>query len=58
LAGTLGEFTHDEIAAELSAEEGRPVGVSEVRMIEFKALRKVRRALDERGLTIDKLLPG
>ncbi|MHB0973136.1 MAG: hypothetical protein ACYC0P_02695 [Thiobacillus sp.] len=49
--------TEEEIAAALSAEEGRPVSVQEVRRIEWLALRKLRRILQARGLTPGNLLP-
>lgn len=45
----------EEVAAQLSIEEKRPVTVNEVRYIEQRALRKLRRALLARGLTFDDL---
>lgn len=48
--------TEDEVAAWLSAAEGRAVTVQEVRRIENQALRKLRRALHERGILVSDLL--
>lgn len=36
------ECSIEEVAAELTVQEGRPVSVQEVRIIEAKALRKLR----------------
>lgn len=44
------EATVEEVAAWLSAEEGRPVSINEVRRVEFQALRKLRRAFAARGM--------
>lgn len=41
--------TVEEVAAWLSAAEGRVVTVQEVRRIEFQALRKLRKVLYDRG---------
>jgi len=49
--------TVEEVAAWLSAQEGRPVTIHEVRRIEVQALRKLRQMLQERGLTTGDLLP-
>lgn len=49
--------TEEEVAAWLSANEGRKVTVQEVRRISAQALRKLRRALDARGLGNAELLP-
>ncbi len=51
-------MTEDEVAAQLSQEEGRPVSVNEVRRITGRALRKLRTVLEiERGLCLGDLLP-
>lgn len=49
--------TVEEVAEHLSEFEGRPVSVHEVRAVEFRALRKLRQKLQERGLSLDDLLP-
>lgn len=46
----------EEIAAWLSVAEGRVVTIHEVRRIEFEAMRKIRQALKERGITPADLL--
>lgn len=51
------EATTEEVAAELSRIEGRPVTVEEVRRIEVAAVRKLRKIFTSRGLTIANLLP-
>jgi len=52
------EKTDEEVAAILTAEEGRPVSLHEVRRIEARALRKLRRALLARGMTYENLSTG
>lgn len=54
---TLDTATTEEVAGELSRIEGRPVSVGEVRRIEAAAVRKLRRILASRGLTLANLLP-
>lgn len=49
--------TLEEVAAWLSALEGRAVSVHEVRRIEVQALRKLRREFARRGLSPAVLLP-
>jgi hypothetical protein len=56
-SGELIEATVEEVAAWLSATEGRAVSIQEVRRIEWMALRKVRRMLGERGVSPKNLLP-
>lgn len=51
------EASEEEIAAWLSAEEGRPVSVYEVRCIVARALRKLRQICRERGLSPADLVP-
>ena len=50
--------TVEEVAERLSAQEGRPVSVEEVRCIEAGAFRKLRKMLAAMGLTSANLLPG
>lgn len=51
-------MTEEEVAEQLSIEEGRPVSVSEVRMVLSRTLRKLRVMLEtEHGLRLDDLLP-
>jgi len=50
-------MTEQEIAARLSAEEGRVITVVEIYRIECQALRKLRRTLDDRGIGYDDLQP-
>jgi DNA-directed RNA polymerase sigma subunit (sigma70/sigma32) len=47
----------EEVAAWLSAMEGRAVSIHEVRRIEAQALRKLRQEIARRGLTPAVLLP-
>ena len=47
----------EEVAAWLSAMEGREVSVHEVRRIEAQALRKLRQEFIRRGLSPAVLLP-
>ena len=47
----------EEVAAWLSAMEGREVTVHEVRRIEAQALRKLRMEFSRRGLSPAVLLP-
>jgi len=47
----------EQVAARLSAAEGRAVSVQEVRRIEAQALRKLRHELIRRGLSPAALLP-
>lgn len=57
---TRGDEVHatlEEVAAALSEEEGHTVTAQEVRRIEFMALRKLRRILQARGLSLRNLLP-
>jgi len=54
---TFVELTDEEVAAWLSAEEGHPVPLNEVRGIIYKALRKLRAEFMRRGLTEDDLMP-
>lgn len=54
---TLDTATTEEVAAELSRIEGRPVSVEEVRRIEAAAVRKLRKIFTSRGLTLVNLLP-
>ena len=49
--------TVEEVAAWLSACEGKPVTVEQVRMIEAQALRKLRRLLVGLGMGAGDLLP-
>lgn len=49
--------TVEEVAAWLSAAEGRAVSIHEVRRIEAQALRKLRQEFGRRGLSPDALLP-
>lgn len=56
-AGELIEATEEEVAAWLSATEGRVVSVHEVRRIEAQALRKLRMEFARRGLFPADLLP-
>lgn len=49
-------LTTDEVAAMLSADEGRPVSRQEVLKIEAIAMRKLRRVLNQRNLRADDLL--
>lgn len=49
--------TVEEVAAWLSAMEGREVAVCEVRYIEAQALRKLRMEFARRGLLPGVLLP-
>lgn len=51
-------MSQEEVAAVLSAEEGREVTVKEVRWLEAKALRKLRQVMRIRGLTFDSLTFG
>lgn len=53
----LADATPEEVAAELSRIEGRPVSVEEVRRIEAAAVRKLRKIFTSRGLTLANLLP-
>lgn len=53
----IGDATPEEVAAELSRIEGRPVSVEEVRRIEVAAVRKLREIFRSRGLTPANLLP-
>ncbi|CAM5789755.1 hypothetical protein CCAE64S_02448 [Castellaniella caeni] len=58
LEGPRHGMTEDEVAAQLSREEGHPVSVNEVRRITGRALRKLRTMLEiERGLRLGDLLP-
>jgi len=50
--------TIEEVAEMMSAQEGRRVTVNECRMLEFKAMRKVKAKLEEMGLKAKDLLPG
>jgi DNA-directed RNA polymerase sigma subunit (sigma70/sigma32) len=45
------QYTYDEIATELGMTR------SGVRKLEQRALRKVKKALDKRGMTLDDILP-
>ena len=49
--------TVEEVAAWLSACEGKTVTAEQVRMIEAQALRKLRRLLVELGMGAGDLLP-
>ena len=49
--------TVEEVAAWLSAVEGRAVSVHEVRRIEVQALRRLRREFARRGLSAAVVLP-
>lgn len=49
--------TIEEVAEMMSVQEGRRVTVHECRMLEFKALRKLKAVLEERGLKAKDLLP-
>lgn len=49
-------MTDEEIAQQLSQDEGKPVSVVEVRCLLFQGMRKLRSALIRRGLTCDNLL--
>jgi hypothetical protein len=49
------DMSEEEVAAVLSAEEGREVTVREIRRIEAKAMRKLRQVMRLRGLTFDSL---
>jgi DNA-directed RNA polymerase sigma subunit (sigma70/sigma32) len=51
------EATVEEVAAWLSATEGRAVSIHEVRRIEAQALRKLRQEFTRRGLFPADLLP-
>lgn len=51
-------MSEEEVAAVLSAEEGRLVPVREIRRIETMALLKLRRILRARGMTFDNLSMG
>lgn len=51
-------MTVEDVAAVLTVEEGRPVTVNEVRMLEMRALRKLRQALLARGRTFENLSTG
>jgi hypothetical protein len=51
------EATVEEVAAWLSAMEGRAISIHEVRRIEVQALRKLRREFARRGLYPAVLLP-
>lgn len=55
--GELIEATVEEVAAWLSATEGRAVSIHEVRRIEAQALRKLRMEFARRGLSPAVLLP-
>jgi DNA-directed RNA polymerase sigma subunit (sigma70/sigma32) len=57
-SGSLVAATVEEVAAWLSIAEGRTVSIQEVRRIEAQALRKLRQALGERGLSATDLLPN
>ena len=57
LEGPHHGMTEEEVAAQLSREEGRPVSVAEVRRITGRAMRKLRVLLEtERGIGLDDLL--
>jgi len=56
-SGELIEATVEEVAAWLSATEGRAVSIHEVRRIEAQALRKLRQEFMRRGLFPADLLP-
>jgi DNA-directed RNA polymerase sigma subunit (sigma70/sigma32) len=56
-SGELIEATVEEVAAWLSATEGRAVSGHEVRRIEAQALRKLRQEFTRRGLSPADLLP-
>lgn len=49
-------MSDEEIAQQLSEDEGKPVSVVEVRRLLFQGMRKLRSALIRRGLTCDNLL--
>lgn len=49
------DMSEEEVAAVLTAEEGREVTVREIRRIEAKAMRKLRQVMRLRGLTFDDL---
>lgn len=51
------DITDEEIAAWLSASEGQPVSVLEVRVLYHRALRKLRAEFLKRGLQASDLLP-
>lgn len=52
-------LTDEEVAARLSQEEGRRVTVQEVRAIIWRALPKIRKALELRGISsADDLVPS
>lgn len=55
--GEVDGATEEEIAAQLSQDEGRPVPVDEVGLIERQTWRKLRRILLARGRTVGNLLP-
>lgn len=52
-AYSLDGMTDEEIAAQLTREEGHRVSVPEVRLLIGKALSKLRRILVERGFKPD-----
>jgi DNA-directed RNA polymerase sigma subunit (sigma70/sigma32) len=52
------DMSEEEVAAALTAEEGREVTVREIRRIEAKAMRKLRQVMRLRGLTFDSLSMG
>jgi hypothetical protein len=47
------DLTDEQIAAQLTIEEGQLVTVFQVRILIYNALRKLRRALLDRGITPD-----
>lgn len=49
--------TVEEVAAQLSIQEGRRVTCDEVRQIEARALRKLRAEFARRGLGVGDLAP-
>lgn len=52
-------LTEEEVAARLSQEEGRRVTVQEVRAIIWRALPKIRQALELRGIeSAEDLVPN
>jgi hypothetical protein len=48
-------MSEEEVAAVLTAEEGREVSIYEIRRIETRALLKLRQRLAARGITFDSL---
>lgn len=49
------DMSEEEVAAVLTAEEGREVSIYEIRRIETRALLKLRDRLMARGITFDSL---